>query len=91
MQPDYATDTASDLSAHHVAPTAQWGARLPHMTGAQVLSLLLRIDRSRTLTEAAQGACRAGPLADTMNAEASRVACLWALTHAEALRRMGGL
>jgi hypothetical protein len=60
------------------------------MTGAEVLSLLLRLDRTRAQAQAAKASCRGGPLADTTDAEASRIACLWALTHAEALRRMGG-
>jgi hypothetical protein len=84
------TDAALDLAPHHVAPTAQWAARLPHMTGAQVLSLLLRLDRTKAHAEAAKAACRAGPLANTIEAEAGRAACLWSLTWAEAMRRMGG-
>ncbi len=84
------TDTAAhDLAPHHVAGVAQWGARLPHMTGGELLSLLLRLDRSRTLAQAAQASCRGAPLADTLDTEATRLACLWAMTRAEVTRRMG--
>lgn len=88
MQTHDTATAALDLAAHHVAPVAQWAARLPRMPGPQVLSLLLHLDRTRAKAKAAQAACMAGPLAVTADAEAGRVACLWALAHAEALRRM---
>lgn len=85
------TDTAAhDLAPHHVAGVAQWGARLQHMTGEELLSLLLRLDRSMTLAQAAQALCRCAPLADTLDTEATRLACLLALTRAETERRRQG-
>lgn len=83
-------NAALDLRAHHVAGVAQWASRLPQMTGKDLLSLLVRLERSKANAEAAKASCMGGPMTETINAEALRVACLWALTQAEALRRMGG-
>ena len=79
---------ALDLPAHLVEGMAAQSSQMHHLTFAQLVAMVARIDRSRDSAKAARAAT-AGQMDAALDQIDAQLCCMWAMVEAEIERRMG--